>query len=166
MQLDAILGNHVEAVNNLLYIAGGGVDTAVIPPGMNPPYPIGLGIGVMVTVPWQQTNQQHQVEIDLMDADGEPVTVQVSPDQTAPVQARLIFNVGRPPGLAVGDEQHVCLAANMPVLPMPKLGRYEFVIRLDGSDERRLAYRVISSPGTQMVMGPTAPPGPSSVPFA
>jgi hypothetical protein len=166
MQLDAILCNHVESVNNLLYIAGGGVDRAVIPPGMNPPYPIALGIGVMVTVPWQQTNQQHQVEIDLMDEDGDPVTVSVGPDATAPLHAQLIFNVGRPPGLMVGDEQHVCLAANMPGIPMPKLGKYEFVIRLDGSDERRLAYRIASSQGTQMVVGPTTPPGPSSFPFS
>jgi Family of unknown function (DUF6941) len=165
MQLDAILCNHAEAVNNLLYIAGGGIEMAFVPPGVNPPYQVSLGIGIMVTVPWQQTNQQHQVEIELMTEDGEPVKVPVGPDTTAPLHAQLAFNVGRPPGLTVGDDQHVCLAANLPALPIPAFGKYEFIIRIDGSDERRLAYRVLPSVGTQMAIGPTSPSGPSSLPF-
>jgi hypothetical protein len=118
----------------------------------------------MVTVPWQQTNQQHRVEIDLISEDGEPVKVPVGPDTTAPLQAQLAFNVGRPPGLTIGDDQHVCLAANLPGLPIPAFGKYEFVIRIDGNDERRLAYRVLPSIGTQMAVGP-ATPGPSQLPF-
>jgi len=164
MQLDAILCNHAEAVNNLLYIAGGGIEMAYVPPGVNPPYQISLGIGVMVTVPWQQTNQQHKVEIELMTEDGEPVTVPAGPGTMAPLHAQLVFNVGRPPGLTVGDDQHVCLAANLPTLPIPAFGKYEFIIRIDGNDERRLAYRVLPSVGTQMAIGPTPPPGPSSLP--
>lgn len=164
MQLDAILCNHAEAVNNLLYIAGGGVEMAYVSPGINPPYQVNLGIGIMVTVPWQQTNQQHKVDIELLTEDGEPVRTQIGPDAVAPVQGQLVFNIGRPPGLIVGDDQHVCLAANLPGLPIPAFGKYEFVIRIDGNDERRLAYRVLPSIGTQMSIGPTTPPGPGSLP--
>jgi hypothetical protein len=116
---------------------------------------------MLVTVPWDQTNQQHMVEVELISEDGHPVQVSVAPDVTQPLQARLAFNVGRPPGIAVGDEQHVSLAANLPALPMPSLGKYEFIIRIDGHDPRRLPYRVQPAPGAQMVAGPTSPPGPS-----
>jgi hypothetical protein len=163
VQIDAILCNYAEAVNNLLYLSGGGVEIAFVQPGISPPYLCNLAIGVMVTVPWGQTNQQHVVEIHLLSEDGEPVQVPTGPGTQQPLEARLAFNVGRPAGLTVGDDQHVALAANLPALPMPSLGKYEFVIRIDGHDERRLAYRVMLAQGSQMV-GPTAQPGPSALP--
>lgn len=164
MQIDAILCNHAEAVNNLLYIAGGGIEITHVPPGSGPPYMCNVSLGLMVTVPWEQTNQQHVVEVELISQDGHPVQVPVAPDQTAPVNARIAFNVGRPNGQMIGDDQHVCLAANLPALPIPALGRYEFIIRIDGHDERRLSYKVMPAPGTQLAAGPAAPPGPSQLP--
>lgn len=152
MQIDAILCNHAEAVNNLLYIAGGGIEQAMIAPGNAPPYTVTVGIGIMITVPWGQTNQQHTVEIELLGEDGESVQLPNGPDSTGPVQMLLTFNVGRGPLLTVGDDQHVCLAANIPVLPMPAFGKYEFVVRLDGHDERRLPIRVVPTPGAQMAL--------------
>jgi hypothetical protein len=164
VQIDAILCNHAEAVNNLLYIAGGGIEIAFAQPGSPPPYMCNLGIGIMVTVPWSQTNQQHIVDVELISEDGQPVQVPVAPDVTQPLHARLAFNVGRPAGLTVGDDQHVCLAANLPGLPMPSLGKYEFIIRVDGHDERRLPYRVMPAPGAQITAGPAAPSGPAQLP--
>lgn len=164
MQIDAILCNHAEAVNNLLYIAGGGIEIAFVPPGSAPPYVCNMGIGIMVTVPWGQTNQQHMVEVELISEDGHPVEVPVAPDVTQPLHARLAFNVGRPAGLTVGDDQHVSLAANLPSLPMPSLGKYEFIVRIDGHDERRLPYRVMPTPGAQITAGPGALPGPGQLP--
>src|SRR5579875_622008 len=152
MQLDA-----------LLYISGGGIDLVSVPPGINPPYRINVGIGVMVTVPWGMTNQQHEVDIELVSEDGQPVQVPVGPDLIQPVSAKLTFNVGRPPGISIGDDQHICLAANMPGLPIPAFGKYEFILRIDGHDERRLAYRVKPMVGTQMTIGPVTP-GPSQLP--
>jgi hypothetical protein len=164
MQIDAILCNHAEAVNNLLYIAGGGIEISFVQAGAAPPYPVNIGIGIMVTVPWGQTNQQHTVEVELISEDGQPVQVPVMPDVMQPLHSRLAFNVGRPPGMTVGDDQHVCLAANLPALPMPSLGKYEFIIRVDGHDERRLPYRVMPAPGTQIIAGPSSLPGPSKLP--
>jgi hypothetical protein len=163
VQIDAMLCNHAEAANNLLYLAGGGVEIAFAQPGAEPPYVCNLGIGIMATVPWSQTNQQHVVEVHLVSEDGIPVQVPTGPNTQEPLQARLSFNVGRPAGLTVGDDQHVALAANLAALPIPSLGKYEFIIRVDGHDERRLAYRVMLPQGTQMV-GPTPRPGPSTLP--
>lgn len=164
MQIDAILCNHAEAVNNLLYIAGGGIEIAFVQPGAAPPYVCNMGIGIMVTVPWNETNKQHIVEVELISEDGQPVQVPVGPDVTQPLHARLAFNIGRPPGIAVGDEQHVSLAAQLPGLPMPSLGKYEFIVKIDGQGARRLPYRVMPAPGAQIVAGPAAPPGPNQLP--
>jgi hypothetical protein len=163
MQIDAILCNHAEAVNNLLYIAGGGVNLAQVPPGLNPPYVINLGIGIMVTVPWGKTNQQHKVEIDLITEDGQAFQLPIGPNLMRPLHIELAFNVGRPAGITVGDDQVVCLAANLPGLPMPAFGKYEFIVRIDGHDERRLGYRVMPAIGTQMAVSPTVP-GPGDLP--
>lgn len=160
MNLDAILCNHAEAVNNLLYISGGGIDAGFVQPGANPPYLINIGIGIMVTVPWEQTNQQHAVEIELVDADGHVVQLTTGPDTTSPLQVKLTFNIGRPATVALGDDQHVCLAANLPGLPLPALGKYGFIVRVDGFDERKLGYRLALPPGTQIVANP---PGPGAI---
>ncbi|MGH3853599.1 MAG: DUF6941 family protein [Pseudonocardiaceae bacterium] len=154
MQIDAFLCNHAEAVNNMLYIAGGGIEQAMITPGNAPPYAITVGIAIMVTVPWSQTNQQHRVEIELLGGDGESIQLPTGPDSTESLQMLLTFNVGRGPLLTVGDDQHVCLAANMPLLPMPAFGKYEFVVRLNSHGERRLPMRVVPTPGAQLAFNP------------
>jgi hypothetical protein len=156
IQIDAILCNHAEAVNNLLYISGGGISATLVPLGTNPPYIVNLGIGIMVTVPWNLTNQQHEVEIQLVTEDGQPVLVPSAPGSTQPVHVRLALNVGRPPTITIGDDQQVCLAANMPGLPVAALGKYEFIVRIDGNNERRLPFRVQPMVGTQIVLGPGA----------
>lgn len=164
MLLDAFVCNHVEAVNNLLYVSAGGINNGQVPPNINPPYPITVGIGIMVTVPWAQTNQQHKLEIELLTEDGMPVEPPSPPDGTPkPFRLEMSFNVGRPPNVSVGDNQHVALAANLAGLPLPALGKYEFVLRIDGSDERRLAYRLSPLPPSQIVfsMPGTAPPTPA-----
>jgi hypothetical protein len=154
MQIDAILCNHAEAVNNLLYISGGGISGTLVPPGSHPPYVVNIGIGILVTVPWNLSNQQHEAEIQLVAEDGQPVLVPAAPGSTQPVHLRLAFNVGRPPTMTIGDDQQVCLAANMPGLPLDALGKYEFIVRTDAHNERRLPFRVQPMAGTQMVVGP------------
>jgi hypothetical protein len=157
MQLDAFLCNHAEAVNNLLYVAGGGVNVGFTQPSAGPPYPTNLGIAIMVTVPWEQTNQQHQVEIELLNEDGHAVQLPTGPDATSPLQLRLAFNVGRPATVAVGDDQIVSLAANLAVVPLPAIAKYIFVVRIDGHDERTLGYRLMPPPGSQITVSRTLP---------
>jgi hypothetical protein len=152
MRVQAFLCNHAEVQNNLLYAMGIGVDRTFIPPGQPAPWPVTIAIGISVTVPWTQTNQQHTVSIDLVDADEKPVEVPTSPDTSAPFEAGLAFNVGRPPDLRTGDDQTVSLAFGLPGLPMPALGDYRFRVRIDGSVEQELRYRLMSP--QEMVAGP------------
>lgn len=119
------------------------------------PYGINVGLGFLITVPLLRTNQQHKVEVQLLTEDGQPVRPpQPDGDDTAePVQFEMVFNVGRPPGLQPGDDQLVAGAVNLPALPMPAAGKYEFVISLDGDPQTRLVFRVSPAPGGQMAFG-------------
>lgn len=143
MQIDAMLCNHAEAVNNVLYISGGGASYGAVSSSSSPPYLVHLGIGIIMSVPWQSTNQQHDIDIALLTEDG--IDVRLPNDQTLNFKATI--NVGRPPFITPGDDQHVCLAANFPGLPLPALGKYIFSIKVDGNEERRLTYRVLQHPG-------------------
>jgi hypothetical protein len=157
MQIDALLCNHAESVNNLLYVSGGGIGANLVPPGANPPYTVNVGIAIMVTVPWNLSNQQHELEIQLVTEDGQPVLVPSAPEAMQPVHVRLAFNVGRPPTITIGDDQQVCMAANLPGLPFAALGKYEFIIRVDADSERRLPFRLQPMAGAQIVLGPGVP---------
>lgn len=143
MKVTAMLCNHAEAQNNLLYVSGAGVDRAMVPAGSEGPWGVSLGVGVLIGVPWSQTNQQHTLAIVLQDADGHPVELATDPTGgSEPVRVEVGFNIGRPPELVAGDEQNISFAVNWPALPLASLGQYEFVIEVDGSPEVQLPYRL------------------------
>jgi len=158
MELTALLCNHAEAHDNQLFVSGGGIDTAVIPAGAPAPFTVTLAIGMIVEVPWTETNQQHTVRLALLDADGHPVEIQQGPDQRAPFEGMVLFNVGRPPLLEPGQPQTVALAINIPVLPLEELGQYVFAISIDGTEMQRLRYRLVGQPGMTLTPGGPIPP--------
>lgn len=152
MELNAILCNAAEVQNNMLYLLGGGVDRALIPPGAPQPYNVGVGIGLTLTVPWTQTNQEHRLTVTLIDADDQPVEVPTGPETWEPLRAEMHFNLGRPPHLQTGEEQTMSMAVNFPGLPIKSLGRYFFVVTVDGTEMKRLGYSLVTPPG--MTYGP------------
>ncbi len=118
-----ILANHVEAVNGLLYISGGGwteMHRRMLPNGQAPM--THLGIGISVAVSWSQTNIMHHMVIQLEDDEAVPV-----------VHAETTLSVGRPPQLPPGTEQHIVLA--MPLdLTFPHAGGYRILVSLDSEE--------------------------------
>lgn len=158
MKISGLLCNHAEVQNNLLYIAGGGIDRTVVPVGAPAPWPITLGIAISVTIPWTATNQQHALAIHFLDADGHPVQVRNGPDSIEDFRAQMTFNVGRPPELQIGEDQSVALAINMPGFPIERLGQYTFRVEVDGTPMLDLNYRVVMPQGMTMGSGPTALP--------
>lgn len=158
MKVTALLANHAESVNNLLYTNGAGITQAIVPPGALGPYGVQLSLAVIVGVPWTQTNQNHALTVDLIDADGQPVPVQTGPETTEPFKAELQFNVGRPPTLDVGEEQTVALAIGMPGLPFPALGHYRFVIYIDHTQIEELPFKILTPPAMTVGSGPTSIP--------
>jgi hypothetical protein len=155
MDVDVILCNHAEALANQLFLTGGGVNMCIVAPA--PPHLVTVALGAVVHVPYQATNQAHKVRVTLVDSDENPVMAWL-PDGSPPappIQIESEFNVGRPPIIEVGDEQTMALAMNFNNLPMSALGYYNFVVEIDGHEERRLPFRVMTPKmGMPMVMPP------------
>lgn len=158
MDTTAVLCNHAESQNNMLYLSGAGIDRVFVPAGSAPPYGVVVGIGIIVRVPWTQTNQPHTVAVELVDEDTRPVEVPQPDGSVAAFAPQMGFNIGRPPTLAVGDEQSVALAINIPGLPLPRLGRFRFLIKIDGTDVQELPYQVLELQSLNVGVGPTALP--------
>jgi hypothetical protein len=150
VKVTALIANHVEAVNNQLYISGGGIDRALVVPGAPPPYVVHIALGVLVHVPWLATNQNHALTVELIDADGHEVLVPSGVDTSQPFNAELQFNVGRPAALEVGEEQTIALAVGLPGFPFPDLGHYRFVIYVDQAQLAELSFKIAGQPGLPM----------------
>lgn len=133
------LANHAEAVNGLLYLAGGGWTDhhRVLPPNVPMPASI-IGVAAMVYIPWTETNREQKIAFVIEDQDGHKVFT---------FDAKL--NVGRPPALSPGAGQHVPIAANVPVT-FPGPGGYRMVAKLnDTGDHRTWSFRVHDQPAQQ-----------------
>ncbi len=145
MELVAILCNHVETPNGLMYISGGGIDRVNVPGGVPAPWPITIAMAVQVKVPWNETNKDHQLLMKLQDIDGQDVLLPKGPDTFGPFRAEMNFQVGRPEGLEPGEGQIINLGFNMPMLPMPRLGSYLFTCEIDGEELERARFKVIQA---------------------
>ena len=130
-----ILADAVQAVNGKLYMLGGGWTTlhAATIPTIHP-----LGIALGLRVPWQETNQLHRLQINLVDSDGAPVI--------QPMQAEL--EMGRPPGLRPGADQNAVIAVNAAV-SFAKGGRYEVQAVVEGQTVRTVAFDVVPAQAGQ-----------------
>jgi len=152
MDVDAILCDHAEAAEGKLFINGGGISASLVQP--QPPHTINLAVGVVIHVPYTETNMPHTVGIRLTDEDERPVHPwSPSESEQPPIQAVVPFNVGRPAQLPHGDTQPVALGMNFLGLPLANIGQYAFVVEVDGKEARRLPFRVnVLPPGMMMQM--------------
>lgn len=153
MDVDAILCDHAEAAEGKLFINGGGIAASLVQP--QPPHTINLAVGLVIHVPYTETNKVHTLSIRLSDEDGQPVRPW-SPEgvEQPPIQAVLPFNVGRPPQLVHGDTQPVPLGMNFLGMPLANLGQYAFIIEVDDEEARRLPFRVNVVPPGMMTQMP------------
>lgn len=104
-----ILADAAQAVGNKLYILGGGWSTAG-------PDPFPSAIALHIKVPWDEANVGHVMQLELVDSDGHPVTVQTDQGPQDLV-IKNDFEVGRPPGMAPRyDSQSPALASCEQVL--------------------------------------------------
>jgi len=132
-----ILANHIEAINGLLYISGGGwTDLSRGPIPDQGTLITHFGIGVSVLVPWEQTNREHSLSVAIEDGEGAPVI------QGPPVP----INVGRPANLAPGNDQRVVMALGID-FAFPHQGTYRIVARLDDRDEKTWTFHIHDAPG-------------------
>src|SRR5207248_8864012 len=118
-------------VQDKLYILGGGWD--VIKAGSEFPIQQHMAIAVAFRVPWNETNQKHDVELEIVDQDGESL-----------VKINGMIEVGRPPGTPLGASQRVQLAVDTNI-PIPRAGTYAIIARIEGQEGKRIAFHVAAA---------------------
>jgi hypothetical protein len=122
MRVTLLLADAAQAIDNKLYILGGG--WSVTGPAASP-----FAIAMKFEVPWDQTNTKHEFRLELLTQDGQPVAQQGA---AGPVVIGGAFEVGRPTGLAEGTPIDFALAINSGPMPLPPGGRYVWKLFIDG----------------------------------
>jgi hypothetical protein len=142
------LANHVEALNGLLYVSGGGWTDHWRPlQSANNAFISHLGIGVSVLFPWGDTNVPYQLVVNLETDDGNQL-----------FDVRPILNVGRPAGLPPGSDQRAVFAFNAEMV-FPQAGGYRIIARIENVEgQRAVTFRVHDVAGMPGIVGPAIPP--------
>ena len=130
-----ILADAAQVVGNKLYLMGGGWDVLSVQSGF--PVQQRCGIAAAVRVPWSETNTRHTLELEVMNEDGKSlgrITGQ--------------FEVGRPAGIPLGQDQRVQVAADLN-LQLESAGGYAIMARIDGQEARRTPFTVVAGPSVK-----------------
>ena len=106
-----ILADAAQASGGKLYVLGGGWTR------LRPDAPTTMAVGIVVHVPYDQTNESLAFTVTLKDADGQPVLIDGSP-----VAGNGEFEVGRPPGLKAGEQINFPLAVTFNSVSLPPGG--------------------------------------------
>ena len=138
-----ILADHAEIIGGKLYLMGGGWDRLTVNSGFPITKPVGLAAAF--SVPWNETNQPQNVEIEIQSDDG---------DSIGKMGAQ--FEVGRPPGMKAGQDQRFQLAATLP-LTLGAPGGYVVVARVEGQEAKRVPFNVMAGPILQARQQPGNP---------
>lgn len=132
-----LLADFAQVSDGKLIVIGGGWS-------MTGPEPMPFGLAILIRVPWDQANHRHVMRLELLDADGQLVTVDVE-DGTEPVVFfdDVEFEVGRPAGVKPGTPLDLPLAVNAGPMPLAP-GVYEWRLTIDGlgDDDWRLPFTV------------------------
>lgn len=89
-------------------------------------------VAILVKVPWDRTNQQIPLNINLLDTDGQLVELPGPGNIPQPIKYEAMIEVGRPPGIPPGSSVDASFALVVPSLPLEP-GRYEY--RLSDGDQ-------------------------------
>jgi len=125
-----ILADSAQIVGNKLFLLGGGWDVLTVASGF--PVQQRCAVAASYRVPWNETNERHNVEIEVGDDDGQVL---------AKVGGQV--EVGRPAGIAPGTDQRAQLAAEIS-LNLEKEGAYAVIARIEGVEVQRFPFRVIA----------------------
>ncbi len=125
MKVVMLLADAAQAVGGKLYILGGG--WSVTGPG-----PLPSALALKIEVPWDQANQRHNLQLALVDGDGQPVQVP-TPVGERPLELTAQFEVGRPPGIVPGTPLDVAMAITLEPLPLRPGRRYVWRCTIDGN---------------------------------
>lgn len=132
-----ILADAAQVVGAKLYLLGGGWDKLTVNRAF--PFDQKCALALSITVPWNETNQKHSFEIEIISEDSDTE----QPKSLMKVGGQ--FEVGRPPGIRQGQEQRFQLAIETN-LRIETAGTKTIITRIEGQEMRRLDFTVISGP--------------------
>ena len=134
MQLEwMILADAAQVVGGKLYLMGGGWDRITV----NSPFPVQqrLAIAVSVKVPWNETNQKHTFEVEIISENRE------TEELKSLMKMGGQFEIGRPPGTRQGQDQRLQLAFDV-TLGLEAPGRKMVVAKIEGREIGRTEFLV------------------------
>jgi hypothetical protein len=129
-----ILADAAQVVGNKLYLLGGGWDR--LSPSKGFPFEQRCAIALAIKVPWNETNQKHEFEIEVCSED------QATEELKSIAKINGQFEVGRPAGIPAGQEQHIQLAIDLR-LKVDSPGTKIIIARADGTELKRLVFSVL-----------------------
>ncbi len=122
MHVTLLLADAAQVVGGKLSLLGAGWNVAG--PGGSP---IPMAVGIVVRVPWNETNQRHKFLAALLTEDGQPTFN----DRGEPIRAEGEFEVGRPPGTKAGASFNTPFAFQL-TIPLQE-GGYRWEVSVDGT---------------------------------
>ena len=125
-----ILADAAQVVGNKLYLMGGGWDRLNVDKF---PKTHALGLAMSIRVPWNQTNERHSFEIEIMSEDGQPIA-----------KAEGSFEVGRPAGIRAGQDQRVQFGLNV-IMHLGGPGTFAVLANIDHEEKQRVTFHVLGS---------------------
>ena len=152
MKATLILADYARVSEGKLDVLGAGWNLAG-------PDPVTMGLGVLIEVPWDQTNRRHSMVVRLLGEDGQLYPLP-TPDgaPAGGIEAHTDFEVGRPPGVASGTAQPFALALNLAQVPLAPGTAVRVAARDRRRDRRRLAGD-LRHPGRTAAAGQRPPAG-------
>ena len=142
IELNAFLADSAEVVQGKIYSLGAGWNSIFSDrfPFVHPK----MALCILISVPYTATNQEHLLEVQLEDADGQQLLIHKGDSESAPVPSNKLsarFNLGRPPLLSAGDSQNLPVSLTINDLKLENPGMYNWVISIDGSRMKVLPMR-------------------------
>ncbi len=126
-----ILADRAESINGKLYLMGGVWDQIGV---IDFSKPVVFSIALGILIPWNATNLDHKLRVQLLDEDG---------NQLFSVDGG--FKVGRPPQLPQGASQHNVLAITVSAV-LPKPGTYSVEAAINEAEQRTTTFFAFQAP--------------------
>ena len=126
-----LLADRAEGLNGKLYMRGRAWDRRQI---RYIDAPVSLTIVVSVLVPWNLTNEPHQLRIMVEDEDSNPV----------PPEVEATVNVGRPVNATQGQSFRATAVINNR-WTLPRYGVYRVAASVAGQTERRVTFYAVEA---------------------
>lgn len=116
-----LLCDWAEDVGGKLYIQGAGWNRLAANA------PASIAVAVLLEIPWDQANRPHDMRLQLVTEDGQPVM----PDGETPLVLDGKAEVGRPPGTKPGSSLNAPFALKFAGIVLPP-GGYRFELAING----------------------------------